>query len=188
VSAGEKVVILGASGGVGVCCVQLAKLVGAVVIACAGTEEKAARLRELGADHVINYRERDFVKEVQALYGKPARRGPGSKNGVDVVVNYTGGESWTKSFRVLRVGGRLLTCGATAGYDPVEDIRFVWTFELEIRGSNGWMREDILELLGLVREGWLKVVVDGTFPLEEAKEALRRVEDREVFGKLVVTP
>ena len=188
VSAGEKVVILGASGGVGVCCVQLAKLVGAVVIACAGTEEKAARLRELGADHVINYRERDFVKEVQALYGKPARRGPGSKNGVDVVVNYTGGESWTKSFRVLRVGGRLLTCGATAGYDPVEDIRFIWTFELEIRGSNGWMREDILELLGLVREGWLKVVVDGTFPLEEAKEALRRVEDREVFGKLVVTP
>ena len=188
VSAGEKVLILGASGGVGVCCVQLAKLVGAVVIACAGTDAKAARLKELGADHTVNYIERDFVKEVQALYGKPARRGAGSGNGVDVVVNYTGGESWTRSFRVLRVGGRVLTCGATAGYDPPEDLRFIWTFELEIKGSNGWAREDVTALLGLVNEGWLKVVVDATFPLEDAREALRRIEDREVFGKLVVTP
>ena len=188
VSAGEKVLILGASGGVGVCCVQLAKLVGAVVIACAGTDAKAARLKELGADHTINYVERDFVKEVQALYGKPARRGAGSGNGVDVVVNYTGGETWTRSFRVLRVGGRVLTCGATAGYDPPEDIRFIWTFELEIKGSNGWAREDVTALLGLVNEGWLKVVVDATFALEDAREALRRIEEREVFGKLVVTP
>jgi len=188
VSAGEKVLILGASGGVGVCCVQLAKLVGAVVIACAGTDAKAARLKELGADHAINYRERDFVKEVQALYGKPARRGAGSGNGVDVVVNYTGGETWTRSFRVLRVGGRLLTCGATAGYDPPEDIRFIWTFELQIKGSNGWAREDVTALLGLVNEGWLKVVVDATFPLDDAREALRRIEEREAFGKLVVTP
>ena len=188
VSAGEKVLILGASGGVGVCCVQLAKLAGAVVIACAGTDAKAARLKELGADHTINYRERDFVKEVQALYGKPARRGAGSGNGVDVVVNYTGGETWTRSFRVLRVGGRLLTCGATAGYDPPEDIRFIWTFELQIKGSNGWAREDVTALLGLVNEGWLKVVVDATFPLDDAREALRRIEEREAFGKLVVTP
>ncbi|MGO8865877.1 MAG: quinone oxidoreductase family protein [Alphaproteobacteria bacterium] len=188
VSAGEKVLILGASGGVGVCCVQLAKLAGAVVIACAGTDAKAARLKELGADHTINYRERDFVKEVQALYGKPARRGAGSGNGVDVVVNYTGGQSWTRSFRVLRVGGRLLTCGATAGYDPPEDIRFIWTFELQIKGSNGWAREDVTALLGLVNEGWLKVVVDATYALEDAREALRRIEEREVFGKLVVTP
>jgi len=188
VSAGEKVLILGASGGVGVCCVQLAKLAGAVVIACAGTDAKAARLKELGADHTVNYLERDFVKEVQALYGKPARRGAGSGNGVDVVVNYTGGETWTRSFRVLRVGGRLLTCGATAGYDPPEDIRFIWTFELEVKGSNGWAREDVTALLDLVKAGRLKVVVDATFALEDAREALRRIEEREVFGKLVVTP
>jgi NADPH:quinone reductase-like Zn-dependent oxidoreductase len=60
--------------------------------------------------------------------------------GVDVVVNYTGGDTWVKSMRVLHRGGRLLTCGATAGYDPVEDIRFIWTFELQVLGSNGWMR------------------------------------------------
>jgi len=188
VRAGEKVLILGASGGVGVCCVQLAKLVGATVIACAGSAEKAARLRALGADHTINYLEQDFVKAVYELYGKPVRRGAGSDRGVDVVVNYTGGETWTKSLRVLRVGGRLLTCGATAGYDPQEDIRFIWTFELKVLGSNGWANEDVVALLELVRAGRLEAVVDATYPLERAGEALQRIEDRKVFGKLVITP
>jgi alcohol dehydrogenase len=188
VSAGEKVLILGASGGVGVCCVQLAKLAGATVIACAGTAEKAARLRALGADHTVNYHEQDFVKAVYELYGKPVRRGEGTDRGVDVVVNYTGGDTWTKSLRVLRVGGRLLTCGATAGYDPAEDIRFIWTFELKVLGSNGWAHQDIIALLELVRDGKLHAVVDETFPLERAAEALQRIEDRKVFGKLVITP
>ena len=188
VSGGERVLILGASGGVGVCCVQLAKLAGATVIACAGTEEKLAKLKQLGADHTVNYRERDFVQEVYSLYGKPARRDPGTKQGVDVVVNYSGGDTWVKSLRCLRVGGRLLTCGATAGYDPREDIRFIWTFELKILGSNSWDREDLLKVLDLVESGALKVVVERTFPLEETGEALRQMENREVFGKLVVTP
>ena len=188
VRAGEKVLILGASGGVGVCCLQLAKLAGATVIACAGTDAKAARLKELGADHVINYAEQDFVKEVFALYGKPTRRGAGTNLGVDVVVNYTGGDTWTKSLRVLRVGGRILTCGATAGFDPKEDLRFIWTFELQIRGSNGWMRDDIERLLGLLESGKLSHVVGDTLPLEQATEGLRRIEEREVFGKLVIVP
>ncbi len=188
VKAGEKVLILGASGGVGVACVQLAKLAGATVIACAGSPEKEAMLRELGADHTINYREEDFVKAVYELYGKPVRRGAGTDRGVDVVVNYTGGDTWTKSLRVLRVGGRLLTCGATAGYDPAEDLRFIWTFELKILGSNGWANADVVTLLDLVQDGRLKAVVDETFPLEGAAAALQRIEDRQVFGKLVVTP
>ena len=188
VAKGEKVLILGASGGVGVCCVQLAKAAGATVIAATSSEEKAARLRALGADHIVNYAVSDFVQQVYDLYGKPARRGPGSDKGVDVVVNYTGGDTWTKSLRVLRVGGRLLTCGATAGYDPKEDIRFIWTFELQVLGSNGWARDDITALLQMVRDGSLKAVIDDTFPLERAGEALARLEERRVFGKLVVTP
>lgn len=188
VAKGEKVLILGASGGVGVCCLQLAKLAGAEVIACAGTDAKAKRLMELGADKTINYIEKDFVKEVYAMYGKPTRRGAGTDLGLDVVVNYTGGDTWVKSLRVLKVGGRLLTCGATAGFDPKEDIRFIWTFELKVLGSNGWMRSDIETLLGMVQSGKLKVLVDKTFKLEEAREALRVIEDREVFGKIVVTP
>jgi alcohol dehydrogenase len=106
VKAGDKVLILGASGGVGVCCVQLAKLAGAEVVACAGTDEKAARLRDLGADHTINYTTHDFVKEAWALHGKPARRGVHSGRGFDMVVNYTGDDTWVKSMRVLKVGGK----------------------------------------------------------------------------------
>jgi alcohol dehydrogenase len=188
VSKGERVLILGASGGVGVCSTQLAKIAGATVIACAGTPEKISKLKQLGADHTVNYTERDFVQEVHALFGKPARRGAGVNQGVDVVVNFTGGDTWVKSLRCLRVGGRLLTCGATAGYDPPEDLRFIWTFELKILGSNSWDREDLVKVLELVSSGALKVIVDQTFPLEEAAEALRRIENREVFGKLVVTP
>ena len=188
VANGERVLILGASGGVGVCCVQLAKLAGAEVIACAGTDAKASRLIELGADRTINYVTHDFQKEVYKVYGKPARRGAGSDHGVDVVVNYTGGDTWVKSLKVLKVGGRLLTCGATAGFDPKEDIRFIWTFELKVLGSNGWQRDDIETLLGLVQDGRLKVVIDRVFPLPEAREALRLLEDREVFGKVVVAP
>ena len=100
VANGEKVLILGASGGVGVCCLQLAKLAGAEVIACAGTDAKAKRLAELGADKTINYIEKDFMKEVFAMYGKPTRRGAGTDQGVDVVVNYTGGDTWVKSLKV----------------------------------------------------------------------------------------
>lgn len=188
VSKGEKVLILGASGGVGVCCLQLAKLAGAEVVACAGTDAKAKRLAELGADKTINYIEKDFMKEVFALYGKPTRRGAGTDQGLDVVVNYTGGDTWVKSLKCLKVGGRLLTCGATAGYDPQEDIRFIWTFELKVLGSNGWARDDIATLLDLVQQGKLKVLIDKVYPLAEAREALRVIEDREVFGKIVVAP
>ncbi len=188
VAAGEKVLILGASGGVGVCCLQLAKLAGAEVIACAGTDAKAKRLMELGADKTINYVKNDFMEETFKLFGKPTRRGGGTDRGVDVVVNYTGGDTWVKSMKVLKVGGRLLTCGATAGFDPKEDIRFIWTFELKVLGSNGWARQDIITLLELVQQGKLKVLVDKVFKLTDAREALRVIEDREVFGKVVVAP
>ena len=188
VGKGEKVLILGASGGVGVCCLQLAKLAGAEVIACAGTDAKAQRLMELGADKTINYVKNDFMEETFKLYGKPTRRGGGTDRGVDVVVNYTGGDTWVKSMKVLKVGGRLLTCGATAGFDPKEDIRFIWTFELKVLGSNGWARSDIITLLDLVQQGKLKVLVDKVYKLADAREALRVIEDREVFGKIVVAP
>lgn len=188
VRAGDRVMILGASGGVGVCCVQLAKQAGAEVVVCASTGEKLSRLKALGADHLINYAECDFVQAIYALYGKPARRGENVRNGVDVAVNFTGGDTWVKSMRCLKVGGRLLTCGATAGYDPKEDIRFIWTFELEIRGSNGWQRSDIVALLEMVRQRKLNTLVERAYPLAEAAEALRVIEDREVFGKIVVVP
>jgi alcohol dehydrogenase len=186
VAIGEKVLILGASGGVGTCCVFLGKMAGARVIACASREDKLERLKDMGADDLINYESHDFVAEVHRRFGKPHRRG--YEGGVDVVVNYTGGDTWVRSLRCLRRGGRLLTCGATAGYDPPEDIRFIWTFELQVLGSNGWTRADLEALLAMVEDGRLKPAIDRVLPLAEAREGVRLLEDREVIGKVVVVP
>ena len=186
VAAGDKVLILGASGGVGTCCVQLARLRGAEVIACASSESKLARLKELGATHLVDYTKQDFVKWVYATFGKPRRRG--FEGGVDVVVNFTGGDTWVPSLKVLHRQGKVLTCGATAGFDPKEDLRYIWTFELRILGSNGWMRDDLSTLLELIRTGQLRPVIDRELPLEEVNEAFRMLEDREVFGKVLLRP
>jgi alcohol dehydrogenase len=186
VKAKDKVLVLGASGGVGTGTVLLAKNAGAEVIACASSPEKLARLKELGAHRLINYAGTDFVAEIHRLYNKPHRRH--YEGGVDVVVNFTGGDTWVRSFRVLQRGGRLLTCGATAGFDPQTDLRYIWSFELKILGSNSWEREDLTALLDMVAAGTLKPVIDRTFPLAEAQEALRLIEDREVFGKAIVEP
>lgn len=185
VQAGETVLILGASGGVGTACVLLAKLAGATVIACAGSADKAARLRELGADHVIDYRRDDMRTAVHALVGKPRIAGTG---GVDLAVNYTGGGTWHDTIRCLKLGGRLVTCGATAGFDEDIDVRYVWTYELSLLGSDGWRRDDITALLDLAAEGRLAPVIDRVFPLERIHEAEALMENRELFGKIVVTP
>jgi NADPH:quinone reductase-like Zn-dependent oxidoreductase len=186
VQRGDKVLILGASGGVGTCCVQLAREVGAEVIACASSDGKLSRLKDLGATHLIDYVKQDFVKWVHETYGKPHRRK--FAGGVDVVVNFTGGDTWVPSLKVLHRGGKVLTCGATAGFDPKEDLRFIWTFELNIRGSNGWMREDLIALLDLVGSGKLKTIIDRELSLSDTNEAFRLLEDRAVFGKVIVKP
>jgi alcohol dehydrogenase len=183
---GERVIVLGASGGVGTGCVLLAKMLGAEVIACASSDEKLARLKEIGADHVINYKQTDWSKWAVEKYGKPQRRS--YEGGVDAVVNFTGGETWVPSLRCLKRGGKLLVCGATAGYDPKEDLRYVWSFELKIIGSNSFYDEDLKALLDLVAKGAIKPLIDRTLALEEAREGLRLIQDREVIGKVVVTP
>jgi len=183
--AGEKVLILGASGGVGTCCVQLAKAIGCEVIACASSDWKTARLKELGADIVINTEAQNYVAEIHRLYGKPRTRGGG---GVDVIINYTGGQTWAECFRALKLQGRLLTCGATAGYDPKTDIRYIWSFEFNIIGSNGWTPEDQLEMLARVADGRIKPIVHCERPLAEIKLPFQQLIDREVFGKAVLVP
>jgi alcohol dehydrogenase len=183
---GERVLILGASGGVGTCCVQLAKMAGATVIACASTEAKLTQLREMGADYGINYVETDFVEAVHKQFGKP--RFAGDSNGVDVVVNFTGGDTWVRSMRCLHKNGRLLTCGATAGFNPPTDIRYIWSFELNVIGSNGWERQDLIDLLQLTETRKIRPVVDHVFPLHQARDAFAKLEKRDVCGKVLVRP
>jgi len=186
VKAGDKVLILGASGGVGTAAVILAKLLGAEVIACASGAEKIARLKEAGADHVVDYKETDFSKWAIQQYGKPQRRN--YDGGVDVVVNFTGGDTWVPSLKCLKRGGTLLVCGATAGHDPKEDLRYVWSFEINVKGSNSFYDEDLKALLDLIAEGRISPIIDKVLPLEQAAEGLRALADRTVLGKIVVTP
>jgi alcohol dehydrogenase len=175
----EHVLVLGASGGVGTACVQIAKMAACVVYAAASHEDKLARLRDLGADHLINYRDVEFDREVWRLT---------EKRGVDVVVDYTGADTWVRSLRSLRKGGRLLTCGATSGYDPKTDIRYIWVRELTILGSDGWTRQDLETLLAATRSGRIRPVIDRVLPLAETAEGERLLEERQVFGKVIIHP
>ena len=186
VKPGDRVLILGASGGVGTGCVILAKLLGAEVIACASSEQKMARLRELGAAETVDYTKVDFSKWAVEKYGKPQRRS--YEGGVDVVINFTGGDTWLPSLRCIKRGGKLLVCGATAGHDPKEDLRYIWTFEINVVGSNSFYDDDLKGLMALINAGKMKPVIDKVLPLDEAAEGLRLIRDREVIGKVVVAP
>jgi alcohol dehydrogenase len=183
---GDRVVILGASGGVGTGCVTLAKMLGAEVIAAAGSADKAERLKAMGADHVINYRDTDFSKWVIEKYGKPQRRS--YEGGADVVINFTGGDTWVPSLKCIKRGGSLLVCGATAGHDPKEDLRYIWSFEIRVIGSNSFYDDNLSALMELIRTRKIAVQIDKVLPLEQAAEGLRMIRDREVLGKIVVTP
>jgi len=183
---GDRVLVLGASGGVGTGCVILAKLLGAEVIAASSSPRKLQKLKEIGADEAINVNEIDFSRWAIEKYGKPQRRS--YEGGVDVVINFTGGDTWQPSLRCLKRGGRLLICGATAGYDPKEDLRYIWSFELRIIGSNSFYDDDLKALLALIAERKLKPVIHKVLPLEQAREGLRLIETREVIGKVVVVP
>ncbi|MGH9753636.1 MAG: quinone oxidoreductase family protein [Blastocatellia bacterium] len=184
IRAGEKVLILGATGGVGTCAVQLAAMAGAEVIACGSAEWKLAKLKEIGATHVIDTSKEDFREVIHRLYGKPSFYGGG---GVDVVINYIGGETWVPSLKCLTQRGRMLVCGATAGYDPKEDLRYIWSFEHTIIGSDGWTHADQTALMNMVAKGKLKPALHSVRPLAETPQAMQELINRQVFGKSVLT-
>lgn len=180
---GETVLVLGASGGVGNAAVLLAKRAGAYVIAAAGSEDKCARLKALGADACIDYSQEAVDTYIRRTTGSLLRGG-----GCDVVVNFTGGDSWARSLKCVKRGGRLLTCGATAGFDPRTDIRYIYMGELTILGSTGWSIDDQRAVLGMVAAGELVPPVAAVFDLGDGIEAFRKLENREFFGKVVLKP
>ena len=135
---------------------------------------------------MINYKETDFSKWIVEKYGKPQRRS--HEGGVDAVINFTGGDTWQPSLRCVKRGGKILVCGATAGYDPKEDLRYIWSFEIQIIGSNSFYDDNLQALMDFIQQGKMKPVIDSTLPLDRAIDGLRMIENREVFGKVVVTP
>ena len=179
VRAGEDVLVLAAGSGVGIAAIQIAKLRGARVIAAAATAAKLERARALGADETINYAQADFAAEVRRLTGK---------KGVEVVVEHTGQETWGRSLLAAARGGRIVTCGATSGYEAVTDLRHVFSRQLQILGSNMGRKASLHEIFRWVERGRLKPVVDRVLPLERVREAHEVLERRAAFGKVVLEP
>ena len=173
----DDVLILGAGSGVGSSAIQIAKVAGARVIATAGSEAKLAKARELGADEVIEHSKQNIADEVKRIT---------NRRGVDVVFEHVGQATWEQSVRSLAVGGRLVTCGATTGFEGKIDIRYLFTRNLSILGTYMGGKAELFDVLKLVARGELKPVVDIVLPLEQAAAAQERLENREQFGKIVL--
>ncbi len=179
VQPGEDVLIHAAGSGVGSLGIQIARLRGARVIATASSDEKLTKARELGADETVNYTRDDWPKEVKKLT---------NGRGVDVVFEHTGAATWPGSIVSLKKGGRLVTCGATSGYDARTDLRQVFYRHLTILGSMMGSKAELLSAMNFIGTGQIRAVVDRTLPLAEARKAHELMEDRAQFGKLVLMP
>ena len=174
---GEYVLIIGIGSGVASAALQVAVHFGAHVIVTSGSDEKLARAKELGAAHGINRQKIDFAKETRHLTGK---------RGVEVVIDCVGGESWARSLGALAKGGRLVTCGATAGVHSHSDVRRIFWNHLQIFGSTLGTREDFRQVLNFMEITQTKPIIDRVFPLREAAAAHQRLEEGQQFGKIVL--
>lgn len=178
-TAGEKILVLGASGGVGHAAVQIADYVGAEVYATASSEEKLDHARECGADHLINYEQSSFADEIRELT---------DGRGVDVVVDHVGPATWDDSMKSLAKGGRLVTCGATTGPKAETNINRVFWNQLQIIGSTMATPGEIDDVLSLVWDGTFNPHIRAALPMSEIDRAHEMIEERDGFGKVVVVP
>jgi NADPH:quinone reductase-like Zn-dependent oxidoreductase len=176
---GEDVLVLAASSGVGSAAIQIAKMFQCRVIATAGGEAKLAKARELGADHAIDHYAQDISAEVKKITGK---------RGVDVVIEHVGVATWQKSLESLAPAGRLVTCGATTGFDAKVDLRFLFSKQWSLLGSFMGTMGELHQVLKFVFRKQLRPVIDRVYPLEQIAEAHRRLENKEQFGKVIVKP
>ncbi len=175
--AGEWVLVVGAGGGVATAAIQIAKLLGAAVIVTTGGAEKARRARELGADEAIDYRTADVPAAVRQVTGG---------GGVDVVIDSVGAATWTSSLECLSKGGRLVTCGATAGPLTELDLRTLWRKQITLSGSTMASDEEFRAVMALLAQGRLRPVVDRVYPLSETRAAMEHLQSAAHFGKVVV--
>ncbi|MFB6187346.1 MAG: zinc-binding dehydrogenase [Halobacteriaceae archaeon] len=177
--AGENVLVLGASGGVGHAAVQIAQYAGATVYATASSEDKLQYARDIGADYAIDYTTTNFADEIRDHTGK---------RGVDMVVDHIGEETWQDSLRSLAKGGRIVTCGATTGGQPNTNINRIFWNQLQVIGSTMATHGELNDVLDLVWEGRLTPRIRTILPMSETATGHAMLENREGFGKIVVIP
>jgi NADPH:quinone reductase-like Zn-dependent oxidoreductase len=175
---GQTVLVLGASSGVGIAAIQIAKLFHCRVITTAGDEAKLAKGRELGADYGINHYKQKISEEVRKIT---------NKEGVDIVVEHVGAATWDESVKSLKSGGTLVTCGATTGPNVAIDLRHLFARQLSLLGSYMGTMGEMHAVLRHVFAGQLKPVVDRVFPLSEIRAAHEYLEKSLMFGKVVLS-
>jgi alcohol dehydrogenase len=173
---GETVLVQAGGSGIGTVAIKMAKAIGCTVIATVGDDEKAAKAKGLGADHVINYRKERFETATRKLTGK---------KGVDVAFEHVGAETFNGSLLCLKRGGRLVTCGATSGPTVTFNLMQLFQQQYRIIGSFGASIRNIRDSLGKMAQG-LTPVIDTEIALGEIERGLARLESRQVFGKIVV--
>jgi len=174
---GERVLVNSASSGVSMAAIQICKNLGAYVYTSSSADWKLDRAKELGADEVINYNEADFSEEIMRRTGK---------RGVDVVIEHVGGDFLGKSIRCLTRGGRVVTVGGTKSYQCEIEVNYIFHKELSVIGSNSATKLDLEAMMPLLGSGKLKAVIDRVFPLQEAAEAHRYLEQAKQFGKVLL--
>lgn len=179
VGPGDAVLVWGAAGGLGHAAIQIAKLLGAVVIAAVGDAGKADFVRSLGADHVVDYGSSDIVGAVRSLTGGL---------GASVVFDHVGGETWGRSMECLARDGRMVTLGLTSGPKSEVDVRRVYSDELSIMGTYGQSKADMAKVLELAAGGKLSPSIHKALPLSSAAEAHGILESRKVRGKVLLLP
>ena len=179
ITSSDDVLILGASGGVGSASIQIAKLVGARVIAVTSTQDKISFAKQMGADIVLDRKSGNYWEELRALT---------NNRGVDVVLENIGAETWAQSLKSLVKGGRLVTYGRTTGHLAETDIKLIFWNQLQITGSTMANQKEFSEVMQLIFQGRLTPVIDSIFLLEEAQMAYKRLLDGEQFGKIIIKP
>ena len=177
VKPGESLLIVGIGGGVAVAALQIAKMLGLNAWVTSGSPDKLSRAKTLGADFGIHDTASDFSREIRKLTGK---------RGVDIVLDSVGKATWKQSIASLAKGGRLLTCGATTGPNPEEDIAKIFWNQLSVHGSTMGTHGEFADMLRMFHGGRLHPVIDAVFPLSQTREAVRRLEEKRQFGKIVL--
>jgi NADPH:quinone reductase-like Zn-dependent oxidoreductase len=176
---GQTVLVLGASSGVGIAAIQVAKLFHTRVITTAGDQKKLEKARELGADHGINHYHQKISEEVKRLTNNA---------GVDIVVEHVGAATWEESMKCLKPAGTLVTCGATSGPNASFDLRFLYSRQLSLLGSYMGTMGELYDVLGHLFAGRLKPVVDRVFALQDIRDAHEYMERSQMFGKVILNP
>jgi alcohol dehydrogenase len=173
---GETILVHAAGSGIGSVAIKMAKALGCTVITTVGDDDKAEKARALGADHVINYKKDRFEGVTRKLT---------AKKGVDVVFEHVGGEGFNGSLLVLKRGGRLVTCGSTAGPTVTINLMQLFQQQYKILGSFGCRIQNIRDSLSKMAAG-IDAIIDTEVPLADFEKGLERLESRKVFGKVIV--